>query len=135
MATLAPGAVSRKHGLFEVADGGTVFLDEIGEISLPLQGRILRVLDTGTFRRVGGVRDMGVDVRVICATNRDLYQMAQEGHFRQDLYYRINVVSFTLPPLRERRGDVPDLARYFAEQTSVQKGGAVRISPEAMANS
>jgi DNA-binding NtrC family response regulator len=124
------GAVSRKHGLFEVADGGTVFLDEIGELSLPLQVRILRVLDNGTFRRVGGVRDVKVDVRVICATNRDLYQVVQEERFRQDLYYRINVVSFTLPPLRERREDVPLLARYFAENSPVARNRRVRFTPE-----
>ena len=127
------GALARKHGLFEVADGGSVFLDEIGEISLPLQARILRVLDTGTFRRVGGVRDVRVDVRVICATNRDLYQMVQEGTFRPDLYYRINVVSFTLPPLRERRSDVPMLAKYFAQNSPVTGKRPVTFSPEAMA--
>lgn len=126
------GAVARKHGLFEVADGGTVFLDEIGEISLPLQARILRVLDTSTFRRVGGVRDVRVDVRVICATNRDLHVMVKEGRFRQDLYYRINVVSFTLPPLRERRADVPMLARYFADNSTVARRKPVRFSPEAL---
>jgi DNA-binding NtrC family response regulator len=126
------GAVSRKHGLFEVADGGTVFLDEIGEISLPLQVRILRVLDTGTFRRVGGVRDVKVDVRVICATNRDLYQVVQEGRFRPDLYYRINVVSFTLPPLRERCEDVPILAKYFADNSPVARKRPVRFTPEVL---
>jgi DNA-binding NtrC family response regulator len=127
------GAISRKHGLFEVADGGTLFMDEIGEISLPLQARILRVLDSGTFRRVGGVRDVRVDVRVICATNRDLYQMAQERKFRQDLYYRINVVSFTLPPLRERRGDIALLAGYFAENLPVARKRSVGFSPESLA--
>jgi DNA-binding NtrC family response regulator len=127
------GAVSRKHGLCEVADGGTLFLDEIGEISLSLQSRILRVLDTGTFRRVGGVRDIRVDVRIICATNRDLSQMVQEGCFRQDLYYRINVVSFTLPPLRERPEDIPLLARYFAETSPVARRGDMMIAKEALA--
>jgi DNA-binding NtrC family response regulator len=126
------GAVARKHGLFEVADRGTIFLDEIGEITQSLQSRILRVLDTGTFRRVGGVNDIRVDVRVVCATNRDLYQMVQEGRFRQDLYYRINVVSFTLPPLRERRMDIPLLARYFASQSSVARKGAVKLSSEVI---
>lgn len=127
------GAVARKHGLFEVADRGTLFLDEIGEISLSLQAGILRVLDTGTFRRVGGVRNIKVDVRVICATNRDLFQMVKEGRFRQDLYYRINVVSFTLPPLRERREDVPLLARYFAERSPVSRRRSIEFSSEALA--
>ena len=127
------GAVTRKHGLFEVADGGTLFLDEIGEITLPLQGRILRVLETGCFRRVGGVADMKVNVRIICATNRDLYQMVQAQQFRQDLYYRINVVSFTLPPLRERRGDIPLLVKFFVESSPVARKRAIEFSAEVMA--
>jgi DNA-binding NtrC family response regulator len=127
------GAVARKHGLFEVADGGTLFLDEIGEITLPLQARILRVLDTCTFRRVGGVKDVRVDVRVVCATNRDLYQMVKEEKFRQDLYYRINVVSFTLPPLRVRRADISQLTAYFAENSPVARKRSVRFTPEAQA--
>ncbi len=127
------GAVARKHGLFEVADGGTLFLDEIGEITLPLQARILRVLDTCTFRRVGGVKDVRVDVRVVCATNRDLYQMVKEERFRQDLYYRINVVSCTLPPLRERQADIPLLAAYFADNSPVARKRPVRFIPEALA--
>ena len=122
------GAVARKHGLFEVADGGSLFLDEIGEISISLQARILRVLESGSFRRVGGVRDVQVDVRIICATNRHLYQMVQEGRFRQDLYYRINVVSFTLPPLRERRMDIPILAKYFAEKSPMASRRKIRFS-------
>jgi DNA-binding NtrC family response regulator len=126
------GAVARKHGLFEVADGGTIFLDEIGEISSPLQSRILRVLDSGSFRRVGGVRDVRVNVRVICATNRNLDLMVKEGRFRQDLFYRINVVSFTLPPLRERREDVPLLARSFAEHSPVAGRRTIRFSAEAL---
>jgi len=126
------GAVARKHGLFEVADGGTLFLDEIGEISVPLQARVLRVLDTGTFRRVGGVQDVAVDVRIICATNRDLSQMVEEGDFRQDLYYRINVVSFTLPPLRERRGDIARLASYFAQHSPLASKAGFDFSSEAM---
>jgi DNA-binding NtrC family response regulator len=126
------GAVSRKHGLFEVADGGTLFLDEIGELSLPLQSRILRVLDRGTFRRVGGVSDVKVDVRVICATNRDLLRMTEEGQFRQDLYYRVNVVSFTLPPLRERRADIRALAAYFARESPIARKRDTRFSPESL---
>ena len=127
------GAVARKHGLFEVADGGTLFLDEIGELTLPLQAKVLRVLDSGTFRRVGGVHDVSVDVRIICATNRDLYQMAQEGRFRQDLYYRVNVVSFTLPPLRERRPDIRSLAEYFAERSPVARKRGIRFSEQSLA--
>jgi len=127
------GAVSRKHGLFEVADGGTLFLDEIGELTLPLQAKLLRVLDTGTFRRVGGVHDVRVDVRVICATNRDLFKMAEEQRFRQDLYYRVNVVSFTLPPLRQRREDIRVLAEYFAENSPVARKRSIRFSEESLA--
>jgi DNA-binding NtrC family response regulator len=126
------GALSRKHGLFEVADGGTLFLDEIGEITVPLQARILRVLDMGTFRRVGGVRDIKVDVRVICATNRNLHEMVQEQRFRRDLYYRSNVISFTLPPLRDRAGDIPLLAKYFAETSPVARRRNIRFSPETL---
>jgi two-component system response regulator AtoC len=126
------GAVARKHGLFEVASGGTIFLDEIGEISMPLQSRILRVLDSGSFRRVGGVRDVRVDVRVICATNRNLDDMVKQGRFRQDLYYRVNVVSFTLPPLRERREDIPLLARYFAESSPVARRRPARFSSDVL---
>ena len=126
------GAVSRKHGLFEVADGGTLFLDEIGELSLPLQARLLRVLDGGTFRRVGGVHDISVDVRLICATNCDLLRMVEEGRFRHDLYYRVNVVSFTLPPLRERREDIPLLANYFAKESRVSRRRSVKFSEESL---
>ncbi len=126
------GAFARKHGLFEVADGGTLFMDEIGEISLPLQARILRVLDSGTFRRVGGVQDIRVDVRVICATNRDLQAMVKEGRFRKDLFYRVNVVSFTMPPLRERRDDIPVMAQYFAKHSPVARNRSVTFAPEAM---
>lgn len=127
------GAISRKHGLFEVADGGTLFLDEIGELSLPLQARLLRVLDGGTFRRVGGVHDVSVNVRLIFATNRDLLRMTAEGQFRRDLYYRVNVVSLTLPPLRERREDIPLLANYFARESHVARKRGVQFSPESLA--
>jgi two-component system response regulator AtoC len=107
------GALTLKRGLFEVADGGTVFLDEIGELSPALQARLLRVLETGTFRRLGGVRDMRVDVRIIAATNRNLDQLVREGRFREDLFYRINVVPIGVPPLRERREDIPRLVEHF----------------------
>ena len=116
-----------------MADGGTLFLDEIGELSLPLQARLLRVLDGGTFRRVGGIHDISVDVRLICATNCDLLRMTEEGRFRHDLYYRVNVVSFTLPPLRERRDDIRLLANYFAKESRVAKRRSVKFSEESLA--
>src|SRR5215470_3761428 len=103
------GAVRLKHGLFEVADRGTIFLDEIAEITPPLQVKLLRVLETGTFRRVGGTVDIKVDVRVIAATNRTLETMMKEGSFREDLYYRLNVFSIHLPGLREHPEDIPAL--------------------------
>ena len=107
------GAVNEKKGLFEVADGGTLFLDEIGELDIALQAKILRALQEKQIRRVGGVREINTDVRVVAATNRDLLQMSQEGRFREDLYYRLNVLSIELPALRERRTDVPVLIDYF----------------------
>ena len=107
------GAVRLKHGLFEVADRGTIFLDEIGEITPPLQVKLLRVLESGTFRRVGGTADIKVDVRVITATNRSLETMMKDGQFREDLYYRLNVFPIDIPPLRERREDIPVLAKFY----------------------
>ena len=108
-------AKAMKKGLFEVADGGTLFLDEIGELSPLLQAKLLRVLEDQVIRRVGGVRDMQVDVRVIAASNRDLERAVREGHFRQDLYYRLAIISIFLPPLRERREDVPALVTFFLD--------------------
>jgi len=107
------GAVGEKKGLFEVADNGTLFLDEIGELDISLQAKILRALQEKQIRRVGGVKELNVDVRVVAATNRDLLKMSQEGRFREDLYYRLNVLSIELPALRERRSDVPVLIDYF----------------------
>lgn len=107
------GAVGEKKGLFEVADGGTLFLDEIGELDIALQAKILRALQEKQIRRVGGTKEINVDVRVVAATNRDLLKMSQEGRFREDLYYRLNVLSIELPALRERRTDVPVLIEYF----------------------
>jgi DNA-binding NtrC family response regulator len=107
------GAVATKPGLFEVADGGTLFIDEIGELPGSLQAKLLRVLEDGSLRRVGSVQERRVDVRLLAATNRDLSQEVRERRFREDLYYRINVMSLELPPLRERRGDVPLLVRHF----------------------
>src|SRR5690348_13241238 len=108
-------AKAMKKGLFEVADGGTLFLDEIGELSQLLQAKLLRVLEDQVIRRVGGVRDIQVDVRVIAASNRDLERAVREGHFRQDLYYRLAIISIFLPPLRERKEDVPALVDFFVD--------------------
>jgi DNA-binding NtrC family response regulator len=107
------GAVGEKKGLFEIADAGTLFLDEIGELDISLQAKILRALQEKQIRRVGGTRELNVDVRVVAATNRDLLKMSQDGRFREDLYYRLNVLSIELPPLRTRRSDVPVLIEYF----------------------
>ena len=110
------GAISQKRGLIEAADGGTLFLDEIGEISPAAQAKLLRIIETGQFRRVGGVKDLRADARIVAATNRDLAQMAKEGRFRQDLYYRLSAFAIRLPPLRDRREDVPMLASHFLEK-------------------
>ncbi len=107
------GATAAKLGLFEIADGGTLFIDEIGDMPGSMQAKLLRVLEDGTFRRVGSHQERRVDVRVISATHRDLEQAVREGRFRDDLYYRINVMSIHLPPLRERTGDLPLLVSYF----------------------
>ena len=106
-------AKAMKKGLFEMADGGTLFLDEIGELSHLLQAKLLRVLEDQLIRRVGGVRDIQVDVRVIAASNRDLERAVREGHFRQDLYYRLAIISIFLPSLRERKEDIPPLVDFF----------------------
>ena len=127
------GAVTHKTGRFELANGGTIFLDEIGEISAATQVKLLRVLQEEEFERVGESRRRKIDVRVIAATNRDLKSAAGEGAFRQDLYYRLSVVPLTLPPLRERRGDIPPLARHFLRKYARDAGKRISdISPEAM---
>ncbi len=127
------GAVTDKDGLFEVADGGTLFLDEIGELPLSSQVRILRAIQEKTVRRVGGTEDVKVEVRIIAATNRDLEQMVQQGTFRQDLYYRLNVINIRTPGLRERRDDIPLLAAHFLQKYSDRFGKAIQtISKEAM---
>lgn len=110
------GAVGEKKGLFEVADHGSLFLDEIGELDIALQAKLLRALQEREIRRVGGIKDIEVDVRVIAATNRDLLKMAEEKRFREDLYYRLNVLSIDIPPLRERRTDIPILIDYFLKK-------------------
>jgi DNA-binding NtrC family response regulator len=107
------GAQYRRKGKLEMADGGTLFLDEVGTISLPMQVNLLRVLETKEFPRVGGAKPLRVDFRVICATNQDLEQQVREGTFREDLYFRLNVVTISLPPLRERREDIPLLAKHL----------------------
>jgi DNA-binding NtrC family response regulator len=107
------GAVKMRHGLFEAAHGGTIFLDEVGDVSPALQASLLRILETSRFRRVGGARELTVDVRLIAATNRDLERMISEGRFRQDLFFRLNAIHVELVPLRKRREDVPFLAGHF----------------------
>jgi two-component system response regulator AtoC len=126
------GAIARKQGLFEVANPGTIFLDEIGELSPLVQSRLLRVLDTGTFRRVGGVKDIAVNVRVVCATNRDIKRQVDESVFRKDLYYRINVVTVNVPTLQQRPEDISLLAEFFAKTSPVARGRSIGFSDEAM---
>ncbi len=125
------GAVNAKPGLIELADGGTLFLDEIGEMELESQVKLLRVLETRSFFRVGGTRSRTVDMRLVAATNRDLAEAIRKGEFRQDLFYRINTISVTLPPLRERPEDVRVLAEHFIEQFAHY--GRKRLTPEALA--
>jgi DNA-binding NtrC family response regulator len=124
------GARKRKLGLLELAGGGTIFLDEIGEMSLTLQAKVLRVLETRSFYRVGGTRKVEVDVRVVTATNRDLDHFVAEGKFRNDLFFRINNFTIKLPPLRERPEDIPSLTEHFLAQVSGASG--MTISEEAM---
>ena len=116
------GALGRKAGKFEIADGGTVFLDEIGEMSPGLQAKLLQVLQDGEFSRLGGQADVRVDVRVVVATNRNLEEMVQSGGFREDLYYRLNVVNVWVPPLRERREEIPILVDHFLRRYSSKYG-------------
>ncbi len=126
------GATALKHGLFEVANTGTIFLDEIGEISPVIQGKLLRVLETNTFRRLGSTKDTKVDVRLVAATNKELYQLSREGLFREDLYYRLNVFTVHVPSLRERREDIPMLARHFLQRIGHAGREAKDMSPEAL---
>jgi DNA-binding NtrC family response regulator len=126
-------AVASKKGLFEIADRGTLFLDEIGTMSMETQAKILRVLQDRKFMHLGGVLEIQVDVRIIAATNVDLKQMAREGRFREDLYYRLNVITIDLPPMRQRREDIPLLADYFIRKFSEENDRGVRqIAPEAL---
>jgi two-component system response regulator PilR (NtrC family) len=128
------GAVANKKGFFEVADGGTIFLDEIGDTSPAMQIKLLRTLQERSIRRVGGTEEISVDVRVITATNRDLETMVKEKRFRDDLFYRINVIPIKLPALRERKEDIPRLAYFFFDRYKVEMGKRITsISDEAMA--
>ena len=126
------GAQGMRKGRFEMAHGGTLFLDEIGDISAAFQAKLLRVLQERSFERVGGGAPVKVDVRLILATNRNLERMVQAGEFRADLYYRINVVSILLPPLRERREDIPAMAQHFLERFNRDNDKATKFTPEAM---
>ena len=127
------GAVSNRKGLFEAAEGGTIFLDEIGETTPAMQVKLLRVLQERCIRRVGGVEEIPVDVRVVAATNRDLAQMVEDGTFRNDLFYRISVIPIELPPLRARRADIRELVQHFLEKYSAQAGRPVmNINEDAM---
>ena len=127
-------AKSSKQGLFELASRGSLFLDEIGDMGILLQAKLLRFLEEKTFKRVGGVRDIRVDVRIIAATNRDLAAAVKENRFREDLYYRLKVIPIELPPLRERAGDVPPLARHFIDQFNRELRKSCRgLTEEAMA--
>ena len=128
------GAVSRRKGTFEAADGGTLFLDEIGDISPKLQLDLLRVLEDRRFARVGGTEVVTVDVRIIAATNRDLEKEVREGRFREDLYYRLNVIPIRLVPLRDRREDIPLLVETLLERLNAEQGRKIDgVSVEAMA--
>jgi two-component system response regulator HydG len=127
------GAIRRKLGRFELAQGGTLFLDEVGEIPPAVQVKLLRVLQERQFERVGGEETVDVDVRVVSATNRDLEALVRAGRFREDLFYRLNVVPITLPPLRDRPGDVEELARFFVSRLGSRVGRKVKgIAPEAL---
>ncbi|MBI5937801.1 MAG: nif-specific transcriptional activator NifA [Betaproteobacteria bacterium] len=126
------GAVASRKGRFEQADGGTLFLDEIGEVSSAFQAKLLRVLQEGELERVGGSRTVKVDVRVIAATHRDLEAEVAAGRFREDLYYRLNVMPINLPPLRDRPEDIPDIARFLAQKIGQHQGRALELTDSAI---
>ena len=126
------GAVSQRKGRFEQADGGTIFLDEIGEISPLFQAKLLRVLQEGEFERVGGTKTIKVDVRVITATNRDLEQGVEKGDFREDLYYRLNVMPIFVPALRDRAEDIPDIARFLVDKLTKRQGRKLMLTDSAI---
>ncbi|KAF4516091.1 hypothetical protein B566_EDAN000329 [Ephemera danica] len=128
------GADRLQKGKLEMADGGTVFLDEIGDMPLPLQAKLLRILQDREFQRVGGTRTISVNIRIIAATNKDLRQAVKAGQFREDLYFRLNVITLTLPPLRERREDIPALAHFFLERHAREaKRPAATLSTSSIA--
>lgn len=127
------GAFERKKGKFELADGGTLFLDEVGDMSLSTQAKVLRVIETQEFQRVGGNKNIKVDVRIISATNKDLTEEVKKGTFREDLLYRLNVIPIHIPPLRQRKEDIPELVDYFLEYFAAEYGQKPKkISPEAL---
>lgn len=126
------GALKKKPGRFELATGGTIFLDEIGDLPLSAQAKLLRVLQDKTFERIGGTETIRVDVRIIAATNRNLKEEIKRGRFREDLFYRLNVIPLSIPPLRERKEDIPVLVEYFLKKFNSQCGKHVRFSSDAM---
>jgi two-component system response regulator PilR (NtrC family) len=127
------GAVQMKKGLFEMAHRGTLFLDEVGELPQPMQSKLLRSLQERSFRRVGGNEDISIDIRIVCASKRDLHREMVEGRFRDDLYFRLNVIQVFVPPLRDRREDIPALAAHFLRKFSEKHAKPMeRIDGEAM---
>ena len=128
------GAVEMRKGRFELAAGGTIFLDEIGEIPLHIQVKLLRVLENRAFERIGGTETIVTDARVVAATNRDLRAMVERGEFREDLFYRLNVVSLEIPPLRERRDDIPPLVKHYLDLFTKENGKDIGITEAAMAS-
>ena len=126
------GADRQKKGLIEGAEGGTLFLDEIGEIDASIQAKLLRILETGTFRRLGGTKDLYANIRILAATNRNLENMAGEGTFRPDLFYRLNGFDITVPPLRNRREDIPELAEHFIKNHSFSRRIDKQLTPAAI---